>query len=58
VVFNQSHAWTIAPDKAPFPETGQPTTDGIFADHTSYFASASGRTWNFTILDLEPLPPS
>ena len=25
---------------------------------TSYFASGSGRTWNFTILDLEPLPPS
>jgi hypothetical protein len=33
-------------------------SDGIFADHTSYFASGSGRTWKFTILDLEPLPPS
>jgi hypothetical protein len=33
-------------------------SDGIFADHTSYFASGSGRTWNFTIFGLEPLPPS
>jgi len=34
-VFIQSHAWTIAPDKAPFPETGQPTTRICDGSHRS-----------------------
>ena len=37
---------------------GTSCSDGIFADHTGYFASGSGRTWNPTIFGRCPLPPS